>query len=90
MADLDSIRAEIDALDGELAKLFAKRLALAEQAAAAKRASGVPIADAGRERDVLARVARVDPARADDLRLLWTHVIAVSRAREERGAKEGR
>jgi chorismate mutase / prephenate dehydrogenase len=53
--NLDELRVELSELDGQLLELVAKRQRLSEQVAAAKRATGYPTRDFGREREVLLR-----------------------------------
>ena len=55
--ELDALRSEIDALDGEIVGLLNRRARLALQAARTKTRSGRPIIDLEREREVLVRVA---------------------------------
>lgn len=50
---LPVLRAMIDALDRDLLQIMAQRMALVSEVAASKRASGLRIRDAERERDVL-------------------------------------
>lgn len=60
--DLDSLRAELDALDRELVGTIARRLRTVARIAEAKRAAGRPVFDRTREQAVLARAR--DNARA--------------------------
>lgn len=55
--DLDSLRDRIDSLDHEIVRLLNDRARLGIEAGQVKVASGKPIADHDREREVLARVA---------------------------------
>ena len=81
MKTLEQIRAEIDAIDDQIASLYVKRLDIAREVAEAKRASGAPIFDPGREREILARVARnVGPEREDGAALVFNTLFGVSRA----------
>ena len=58
MKDLDDIRKEINEIDENMRELFVRRLAVAAEVAEAKRASGTPILNPAREREILARVAK--------------------------------
>jgi len=51
------LRAEIDAVDGELVNLLRRRVALVGAANLAKRVSGLPVHDPGREASILGRHA---------------------------------
>ena len=55
--ELSEIRKEIDAVDGEMMKLFVRRMTAADAVAAAKRGSGKPVFDPAREREILATVS---------------------------------
>ncbi len=72
---LDELRREIVALDGELVRLLARRLALVEEVGRAKRRLGLPTLDPPREAGVVRRAAElarengVDPELARDV--LW-------------------
>lgn len=59
MTTLESLRAEIDALDEEFVALVARRVALAETIAREKARLGVPLLDPAREGDVVERTAAI-------------------------------
>ena len=81
--ELSEIRKEIDAVDEEMTKLFVRRMACADQVAAAKRGTGEPVLDPGREREILAKVAeRVGPALESEGKLLFSTLLSVSRGRQ--------
>ena len=77
------IRGEIDRIDDELADLFRRRMELADEVAASKRADGSPVTDPAREREIVARVAeRVGLEFAGGARLLYTTLFGISKARQ--------
>ena len=81
--ELSEIRKEIDAVDEEMTKLFVRRMACADQVAAAKRGTGKPVLDPGREREILAKVAeRVGPGLESEGKLLFSTLLSVSRGRQ--------
>ena len=81
MKPLSDIRGELDAIDDEIAALYSKRLDLSREIAESKKASGTPIANPAREREILARVAHaVGPDRADGAALLFTTLFGLSKA----------
>ena len=81
--ELSEIRKEIDAVDEEMTKLFVRRMACADQVAEAKRGTGKPVLDPGREREILAKVAeRVGPALESEGKLLFFTLLSVSRGRQ--------
>lgn len=90
MKDLQDIRKELDALDGEMVALFEKRMNLSRAVAEYKIAAGMPVLDRSREEQVLAsRVAKLqDPYWAKDVRALYECVMALSRAEQEKMLRE--
>ena len=79
--NLSEIRSEIDAIDGELVKLFVRRMEASEKVAAAKRGSATPVQDPAREREILARVSELA---GNDLagysRILFSNLFELSRS----------
>ena len=59
MTELEAYRREIDAIDGELTRLFLRRMEVTGRVGAYKQAHGLPVLDAAREKDVLARKAEL-------------------------------
>jgi len=59
---LRELRDQIDAVDRNILELLAQRLRLVVRVGDYKRANGLPIYDAERERDLLARVANAAPS----------------------------
>ena len=51
-----NLRAEIDALDNQIAKLLTDRFAIVKAIGNVKRQAGLPVKDLAREREVLERV----------------------------------
>jgi len=85
MKTLTEIRTEIDALDAELAPLLVRRLEIADEVVAAKRAEGRPIDDPAREQAILDALAARAPAdSADALRAVYRTIFAESKARQQR------
>jgi chorismate mutase/prephenate dehydratase len=60
-SDLGSLRAAIDAIDGEILALLNDRARIVQRVGALKRAVGAPIFHAARERDVIERLAEANP-----------------------------
>ncbi len=75
--ELESLRAEIDALDLEIVGLLNRRATLGLAAGRAKTRSGRPLIDAERERDVLVRISRANegPFPQEDLLALYLQLI---------------
>ncbi len=86
MSRLDEARATIDAVDSEMRVLFERRMRAVEEVAAHKRAEGLPVLDAARERELLARnvsrLERQDLAR--EYEMFQRAVMASSRAYQHR------
>lgn len=83
--DLDTLRAEIDALDREIVRLLNRRARLGVDAAKAKVRVGRPITDAEREREVMVRVAMANdgPLPQDALLALYRQLIETIKRLEE-------
>lgn len=83
--NLDEIRTEIDAVDNELTKLFAKRMELAAEVAEYKRENAMNVYDPARERKKLADISAKLP---DDLKeygfSLYSLIFELSRSRQNR------
>ena len=58
MDQLEQARAEINEVDAQIASLFERRMAAVKQVLEYKREHGLPVLDAGREKEVLARAAQ--------------------------------
>jgi len=85
MKDIKDIRAEIDAIDAELVRLFQRRLEITTEVAASKRSRGAPVTDPARERDILTRVtAAVGPEFENGARLFFSTLFGLSKARQRR------
>ena len=85
MKQIADVRAEIDGIDEELARLFARRMEIVGEIAACKRAQGAPVFDPVRERAVLAHVAEeAGPEYAEDAKRLFAAMFEVSKARQQR------
>ena len=59
--ELSDYRAQIDRIDAELLRLFAERMQTAAGIASYKKAHGLPVLDAGREREKLAQIVKTAP-----------------------------
>ncbi len=90
MRELREIRQDLDRVDGEMVRLFEKRMGLALEVAQYKAAHGLPVLDASREEQVLAsRVAMLrSPAWTSQTRTLFQQLMALSRAAQEDWLKE--
>ena len=64
MTELEQYRQEIDRIDGELVQLFLERMAVTGKVGEYKQRAGIPVLDAGREKQVIAAKTALtdDPA----------------------------
>ena len=83
--DIQGCRAEIDNIDGQLQKLFEKRMQMAAEISRLKSARSISTVNAEREREIL---LRVDDSSTPDLRLynrvLFTTLFDLSRSYQNR------
>jgi len=79
--NLDNLRAEIDAIDDELAALLARRMDMAARVAAIKRETGAPVLQPAREQAILARLGeRARPEYRPALEMIYEAIFRASRA----------
>ncbi len=85
MKSLTDARAELDAVDSEIVRLFEKRMEISRDVARYKIANGLPVLDRSREERVLnSRAAMLeDPYWAPGVRRLYECVMAISRAEQQ-------
>ncbi len=91
MTELEQCRAEIDAIDGELVRLFLQRVQVTDRVARYKQERGLPVLDAERERQVIAAKTALagDPALRADVAALYESIMGLSRRRQRRLVREG-
>ena len=81
--ELTDIRREIDAIDDELVRLFAKRMDCTAEVARTKQLTAMPIRDHARERAILNRLtAQSGEEYAPYVKALYTHIFDLSRSRQ--------
>lgn len=85
-AELRELRDAIDEIDREIVELLAKRLRLVMKVGEYKRANGLAVYDAERERDLLARVGKAAPSPLEPAmaQRIFQSVIHESRELEKR------
>ena len=82
--DLHDYRQKVDRIDEEMTRLFAERLELSAQIAVYKRAHGLQVLDAAREREKLAEIEAKLPAELREYGAsFYRHVFELSRERQE-------
>ena len=83
--DLKDLRNEIDEIDDELVKLFAKRMDVATRIADVKKEKSLPIFVPAREREKLADVAeKAGPEMANYTRVLYSMLFELSRSHQNK------
>ena len=79
--DLKDYREQIDEIDDQLVKLFARRMEVAKGISEYKKAQGLPILDAGREREKLSAIcAKVEPEMRNYTSVLYSSLFELSRS----------
>ena len=91
MTLLDEYRQGIDAVDAQLVELFLQRMELTGKVGAYKKVHGIPVLDAQRERDLLAKRAELvsDPCRKADVAQFFQSLMAISRRDQRKLVREG-
>lgn len=83
--DLKDLRNEIDEIDDELVKLFARRMDVSARIADVKKEKSLPIFVPAREREKLADVAaKAGPDLANYTRVLYSMIFELSRAHQNK------
>lgn len=82
---LKNLRDEIDDIDSEIMDLFVKRMNISKQVAEEKKASGTPILNTTREKEVLAKISDKAGESLDRYaRILYNTIFDVSRSYQTR------
>lgn len=85
ITDLSELREQINEIDDEICRLFVKRMDVSLNVAKYKQASGLPVLDAARERQVLEKVSeRVGDRYESYARILYQSIIDLSRSYQQR------
>ena len=83
--DLQDYRRELDGLDDELLKLFARRMEISAAIGAYKREQGLPVYDPARERQILLKITERSPEGMGDYAVaLYSLIFELSRASQNR------
>ena len=91
MSALDEYRAQIDAIDEALVDLFRRRMEVTGKVGEYKLSHNIPVLDAAREREVLAKKAALvsDPFLKADVSALYETIMGLSRRQQRRLVHEG-
>ena len=81
--ELSDYRKEIDSIDDEICRLFAKRMSVVNNIGEFKRSHDVPVSSSSREREVLTRISKQLPEDLEDFgRVLYRSMFDISKAYE--------
>ena len=91
MSELEDYRCQIDEVDAQLVELFRRRMDITGKVGEYKLARQIPVLDAQREREVLAKKAAMtdDPLLKADVATLFQTIMAISRRQQRRLVHEG-
>ena len=91
MSQLEEYRAKIDAIDAQLSRLILERMEVTGRVGKYKKAQGIPVLDAQREKQVIAAKTALtdDPAGKADLAALYESIMAISRRQQRKLVREG-
>ena len=83
---LNELRAQLDAINSELATLLERRFEITDEIGALKRDNAAPVRDRARELAILEQVTAQlnDAAKAEDVGAVFEAVFAASRRRQEK------
>ena len=91
MSKLEELRQSIDQIDRELVRLFEQRMAVTREVGEYKQQVGLPVLDAAREREVLAKKINLisNPDLQADVVQLYENIMAISRRQQRSLVMEG-
>lgn len=80
-ADLAACRAKIDSIDRDLLRLLNERQRITLDVVRAKRESGLPVLDQGREESLLSKLTDINPGplSPEGIRRIWLAIMSESR-----------
>jgi chorismate mutase len=91
-ADLVACREKIDAIDRQLLQLINERQKIGLEVVRAKRESGLPVLDSGREDALLGKLSAINPGplSVDGIRRIWLAIMGESRIYQALSADPGK
>ena len=88
--DINDLRAEIDAINTEMAELFRRRMAVSSRIAGYKREHGLPVSDPRREQEILEKIgAQAGSELAEYARTVFRTLFEVSKAYQQEKLSDG-
>ena len=91
MSKLDVLRGNIDEIDHQIVHLFERRMAVTKAVGEYKQEIGMPVLDAARERDVIAKKLNMltNQELQSDVVLLYETIMGISRRQQRNLVSEG-
>lgn len=91
MSELDILRGSIDEVDRQIVSLFERRMAITQQVGEYKKSVGMPVMDADREREVIAKklACLTNQELRTDVTLLYETIMGISRRQQRKLVQEG-
>ena len=91
MSELDSLRGAIDEVDRQIVSLFERRMAITQKVGEYKKEIGMPVLDAQREREVIAKKldCLMNHELMTDVTLLYETIMGISRRQQRKLVQEG-
>ena len=91
MSELDLLRGSIDEVDRQIVSLFERRMAITQQVGEYKKGVGMPVMDAAREREVIAKklACLTNQELRTDVTLLYETIMGISRRQQRKLVQEG-
>ena len=85
MTELETLRQEIDRVDGAIVPLLLERFEIVRRIGEVKKEAGLPVYNAAREEAVLDKVSALAPdaATANALRVVYAQVMAAAKELEK-------
>lgn len=85
MSELDVLRKDIDVIDERIADLLLSRFAVVKEIGAVKKRDGIPVTNASREEEVIAKVRSyaLDAAEKDAVEKAYRAIIQASKDLEK-------
>ena len=89
--NLEQCREKIDAIDREVLRLLNERQRITLDVVRAKRETGLPVLDSGREDALLAKLSAANPGplSSDGIRRIWACIMGESRIYQALSADPG-
>ena len=86
--DLNELRNQIDGIDGEILKLFSRRMEVCKEVAEYKKANNLPVMQGGREKQVIENIRNKAPEGLEDgAAMLFQNIMDISKCIQNKEMK---